>query len=328
MGTAEGPQSGHSTVPHQIDVLIPTYNPKREHLIETLESLLAQKYTDWHALIHDDCSDIDTESIVKPFLKDPRITFKKSPVRLGIGGNWNAGLKATTGRFVAYLFQDDLWSPEHLSHAMDILEENPPIGFVSMAHSYLFDGHSPSTEYYERVQAAMKNVKHGPHSGMEMLRRMLECELTPNVIGEPSFVVIRRYIIDAAGPFLEDMPQALDMEEWLRVLRISKWYYAADGEFGSFRVHGGGTSAVNQEAGYGLSDRLRCFQILLQGLRGEDRRLALQSRDRAVQKMIAKFFTRVGGGGAVSGTSRNNLIAYCLRHPLLMTRCFLQYVFS
>lgn len=311
-----------------IDVLIPTYNPNPEHLTETLKSLLAQKYTDWHALIHDDCSDTDTEAIVKPFLKDPRITFKKSPARLGIGGNWNACLKATTGRFVAYLFQDDLWRPDYLSHAMDVLEEHLDVGFVSMAHAYLFDGPSQSTDYYLRAQAAMRQVQPGPQRGMEMLRWMLARDLTPNVIGEPSFVVIRRYIIDAAGPFLEDMPQALDMDEWLRVLRITRWYYAADGVFGSFRVHGGGTSAVNQEAGHGLSDRLRCFDILLKDLRGEDRRLALRSRDRAVQKMIAKFFARVGGGGVVSGTSRKNLIVYCLRHPLLMTRCFLKHVFS
>lgn len=310
-----------------ISVLIPTYNPKRAHLTGALQSIQAQTNGDWQVLVHDDCSETsEAQSIVEPFLKDSRITFKKSPVRLGIGGNWNACVRQTDAPFVAFLFQDDLWEPDYLERALRAFNEAPSVGFVSLSHRYLCEGVASAPLYDAVKNFTDKSVDAGLHRGREFLRWWIDRELHPNVVGEPSFVVMRRSAMMQAGPFLEDMPQFLDVEYWTRLLTITDWYFAKEKSFGSFRVHPGGASAVNEEAGAGLGDRLRCFESLIGILNGNDRRAAIAARRRAVEKMVIKFFARVGSKKHVSSKSKGDLKKFCLRHPVLIGTSIVKYL--
>lgn len=311
-----------------VDVLIPTYNSDPAHLREALESLRSQTFKDWTAFIHDDCSSVDVGTIVEPFLVDPRFRFRKSEKRLGIGGNWNACVKQTTAPIVAFLFQDDIWSPDYLEQATKILNENPSVGFVSMEHDYHFDNGSPDTGCYSEVAGAKECLASGLHRGKEMLRWWLNRELHPNVIGEPSFVVLRRSTLQKAGPFLEDMSQALDMEMWIRMLLISDWYDEQTHSYGSFRVHGNAASARNALEGHGLFDRLRCFEILIGKVRGDERKAAVTSRNQAIQTMVGKYFARLKKGAKVGGSGSGKLKKFCLRHPLLIISAVLGYFFS
>lgn len=309
-----------------IDVLIPTYNPKPAHLTAALRSLQSQSFRDWQALLHDDCSpNNETASIVEPFLADSRIRFVKSETRLGIGGNWNACLARTSAPLVAYLFQDDLWNPEYLQAAEKALREHPSAGFVSLEHAYKTEGGISIGPFYDAVHTFRETqISAGLHKGRELLRFWLRHELTPNIIGEPDFVVLRRSIMERAGPFHASMTQFLDSEYWLRLLQITDWVYLA-GDYGTFRVHPSAASAVNQESGQGIYDRLDCFEALIRNLRGEDRTLAITARNRALQTMIAKFFARIRSGKNVPGKGSGGLRSFALRHPLLVFSSLCRY---
>lgn len=307
-----------------VDVLIPTYNPRPEHLTEALRSLLAQSCPDWTALVHDDCSSVDVRAIVAPFLSDTRIRFVRSDVRLGIGGNWNACVKQTSAPFVAYLFQDDVWAPSYLAEAMNVLETNAAVGFVSLEHMYTIEGEMTTAPLYEAVRDFRdQHVKAGLHSGTALLTWWIERELTPNIVGEPSFVVIRREAMEKMGPFLNDMPQFLDVEYWTRLLLAYDWYFLR-GNFGAFRVHVKGASAVNQETGQGLFDRLRCFELLIATLSREDRPIAVLARGKALKAMVTKFRRRVGSGKKVSAQGSGELKKFCMRHPILILKAIVQ----
>lgn len=309
-----------------VSVLIPTYNPTKEFLTEALQSLQKQSFQDFTALIHDDCSDSDTEKIIAPFLKDPRFVFKKSSRRLGIGGNWNACVALSDAPLIAFLFQDDVWNPDYLKNAVEALQRCPNAGFVSLDHVYYGDVDMTTMPLYLAVRTfRKKNIRSGIHHGKELLRFWIEHELHPNIIGEPSFVVMKRSLVEQAGEFLNDMPQFLDTEYWLRLLTITDWINLGETEEGIFRVHAGGTSAVNQEAGEGLYDRLRCFERLLTLLSGNDRSTAIDARNRAVQKMIGKFFNRVGSGKKASTKGSGTLVKFCLRHPVVICSGILRY---
>lgn len=320
---------------HTIDILIPTYNPKREHLTVALESLQKQTFQDWRAFIHDDCSpNNETESFVQPFLRDPRITFKKSPVRLGIGGNWNACLKQTSADIVAYLFQDDLWNPLYLEKGLETLQNNPSAGFVSMEHEYKTEGGMTNLPLYEGVQEFRRaNVAPGLHQGKTFLHFWITHELHPNVIREPSFVLMRRSVMQEVGPFLEDMPQFLDTEYWLRLLAITDWYNLTDERYGTFRVHPSAASNVNSITGQGLFDRLRCFEGLIGRLQGEERSVAIKARNHALITMVGKFLKRQKAV-ATTGVKKKNsfdrswIIRFCLRHPLLIVKTIVKYFLS
>ncbi|MDD5751124.1 MAG: glycosyltransferase family 2 protein [Candidatus Peribacteraceae bacterium] len=300
---------------------MPTFNPVPEHLREALTCIRNQTERDWHAVIHDDASTVDVRAIVAPFLADPRFTFIRSDRRRGIGGNWNACLQHVKARIVQFLFQDDLWEPAYLEKGLAILEAHPEVGLVSIDHDYRTESGSANAAYYQELNAFKHaHIPVGEHSGEDVLRLWLKHDLKPGLLGEPSFVMIRRYMVERAGTFLEDMPQSLDNEYWIRCLPTTRWYYLRE-PLGTFRVHAQGASALNDLAGAGLTDRLRIYQILLAELSKTHalRKDTEQSARRALSAMIRKYCTRRASGKKVTltGGGKKTVMAFMMRHPLL-----------
>lgn len=308
-----------------VDVLIPTYNPKESHLREALDGLIKQSHTDWHALIHDDCSSTDTAAIIAPYLADKRFTFVRSDARLGIGGNWNACRKQAKNEYIAYLFQDDVWSPTYLADAVRVLQNNLTVGFVSMEHTYNIEGMNEAAAQYDDVRKIRSEIENGKHERSVLLKKWIQMGLSPNIIGEPSFVVLRRSAMENAGPFLTDMPQFLDVEYWTRILLSSDWYMQK-GDYGVFRVHAAGASAQNHDAGHGLFDRLRCFGLLISKLTGEEKKAAQKAQSKALQGMIGKFFTRLRSGKKIKAQGSGELRKFCMRHPFVVLKAFISYL--
>jgi len=306
-----------------INVFMPTYEPHPQQLAEALDSLLAQTEPRWSLLIHDDASKSDVKSMITRYLKDPRITFARSEKNLGIGGNWNACLRKATAPYVQFLFQDDLWGKTHLERGIQVLEENPSVGFVSLDHIYLFEGNMENrTLYRELREYKKKHLEAGLHRGNAFLLWWIRNELVPNVIGEPPFVMFRRTLLQSVGPFNEEMPQFVDVEYWIRCLQKTDWYYLKE-DIGSFRVHPAAASARNAESGAGIFDRLRCFQGLIASLpSGPVKKEAIAARNRALTTMARKYFNRMKKHEAVPirGSGGSAFKKFCLRHPLLVAR--------
>ncbi|HAI98233.1 TPA: hypothetical protein DCL30_01665 [Candidatus Peribacteria bacterium] len=301
-----------------ISVLIPTYNPDPAHLRAALEGLIHQTYPRWRALVHDDCSTTDTHAIVEPFLNDERLRFLRSPERLGIGRNWNACLRNSSSELVAYLFQDDTWEPQYLKRAADVLLDHPHIGFVSMGHRYQIEGDiQTSGDYSELAHMKEHNLPAGIHDGRKFLREWIVRGLRPNLIGEPDFVVIRREIMEEVGPFHEQMPQSLDAEYWVRLLRVTDWYYLKE-NLGMFRVHPKAATAVNRAHGQGLFDRFQILQTLISDLpRGPDRTTALAAQVEQFREMAAKYSAKKSRGDRITYTGVGCVKRFCVRHPII-----------
>ncbi len=301
-------------------ICIPTYEPDPGFLREAIDSILAQTDRAWTLFIHDDCSKADVASIVEPYLGDKRIRFARSPIRLGIGGNWNACVRQTVGDVVLFLFQDDVWAPNYVATAKGILSAEKDVGIVSMGHAYRFEGRPSSTDAYKEVEEATRAVQPGKHDGKAFLRTWLAMGLRPNVLGEPSFVALRRSTLERTGEFAETMPQFLDADMWCRCLAVTHWWRVAE-EHGFFRVHGAAATARNEETGAGMYDRLQTFERLIAFL--DDRALrsiARRARDTALAGMVKKFLTRLRSGksaGARSGGA-GWMRSFALRHPLLV----------
>lgn len=286
-----------------VSVCLPTYEPKPHHLKAAIESVLNQTFTDWELIINDDASKSDVESVVRPFLTDPRIHFFKSPQNLGIGGNWNAALSPSTGlgvnsakgAYIAYLFQDDLWSPSYLEKAVSVLHREQDVGFVAANHIYRIEGATAavSTGIYKEVEAARNTeMKNGRIHRETFLRHWIERGLRPNLIGEPSFVMLRVALMQRVGPFLEDMKQGLDVEYWVRCLLDSDGWWIAE-SLGEFRVHPSATTARNEESGVGRTDRLRTIKILMHALpSGPLKKLTKSVFRRELVKMGWKWIKR------------------------------------
>lgn len=101
---------------------------------ETIESVLAQSYTNWEMIIVDDCSPDDGAGIaaVKKYTSDPRIKLIESKENRGSSGARNIALKEAKGRYIAFLDSDDIWHPDFLERQMKFMEMlSAPLVFSS-----------------------------------------------------------------------------------------------------------------------------------------------------------------------------------------------------
>ncbi len=99
-----------------VSIVVPAFN--RGFIIgRALESLLAQTYQDWEALIVNDGSTDDTSEVVKEYRKrDARISLIEHDRQKGAQAARNTGLRQARGRWMAFLDSDDQW----LAHSLEV----------------------------------------------------------------------------------------------------------------------------------------------------------------------------------------------------------------
>ena len=106
-----------------VSVIMPSYNTAR-FIRETLESVMAQTYTNWELIIVDDCSKDNTDEIVLPYIDDARIRYLKNETNSGAAVSRNRALREAKGKWIAFLDSDDLWVPEKLEKQIAFMEDN------------------------------------------------------------------------------------------------------------------------------------------------------------------------------------------------------------
>lgn len=100
-------------------IIIPTYN--RANLIgRCLESVIAQTYKNWEAIVVDNYSEDNTEEIISS-LNDKRIHFFKNHNYGVISVSRNFALDKAKGQWICFLDSDDSWSPHKLNAILPYL---------------------------------------------------------------------------------------------------------------------------------------------------------------------------------------------------------------
>lgn len=109
----------------KIEIRIPAY--KRPAMLKrALESLLAQTFPHWEAIVFDDSPKREAEAVVAYF-KDPRIHYQANPTRLGGAENIDQAfsVEPLLGGGFACILEDDNWLlPKFLEENLAICEKN------------------------------------------------------------------------------------------------------------------------------------------------------------------------------------------------------------
>ena len=104
---------------------MPVYNGER-YLAEAIASVLGQTYADFEFIIVDDGSTDGSAVIIGEFVeRDSRIRFIRLERNLGQANARNAGIEATSGKYVAMMDCDDVCLPDRLRKQMNFLEAHP-----------------------------------------------------------------------------------------------------------------------------------------------------------------------------------------------------------
>ncbi len=190
-------------------VVIPVYNVAR-YLRQCLDSVLAQRFTNFEIICVDDGSPDDSVAIIASY-DDARIRLVRQENR-GLAAARNTGINASRGIYLALLDADDFWHPDKLSKHYRHLQLHPEIAISYSASAF--------------VDEAGKALGIGQHPKCEdVSAKDIFCR---NPIGNGSAPVLRKSMlsrlaeaITANGErrmqyFDESMRQSEDVEFWLR----------------------------------------------------------------------------------------------------------------
>ena len=114
-----------------ISVVVPVYNVEDLQLIECIESVRKQTYSNWQLCLVDDCSTM--ESVRKTLQKyegKERIKIEYREKNGHISKATNSGIALADGEYIALLDCDDLLAPNALYEMAKKLNENPKYDFI------------------------------------------------------------------------------------------------------------------------------------------------------------------------------------------------------
>ena len=131
-------------------IVIPTYN-RAELLKRCLDSVEAQTYQNWEAIVVDNYSEDNTEEIVSSF-QDPRIKYVKNHNYGVIAVSRNKALDLAKGDWVAFLDSDDCWLPNKLEYVLPFLED-----YDLVYHGYRQN--IPKTRIFQRRERYFYEIK-------------------------------------------------------------------------------------------------------------------------------------------------------------------------
>ena len=113
-----------------VSVIIPTKN-RCDLLRETLDSLLAQTYSDWEAIVVDDGSEDGTIEMLESSADERIRFFKRDRTPAGAPVCRNIGVENAQGEYLVFLDSDDLLLPHALENRVSIMQQNPELDFAS-----------------------------------------------------------------------------------------------------------------------------------------------------------------------------------------------------
>ncbi|MFD2165468.1 glycosyltransferase family 2 protein [Thalassotalea euphylliae] len=113
----------------KVSIGIPFYNPG--HVFKsTIESVLAQTFTDFELILLNDGSKDESVEIANSF-EDSRVRVVNDGTNKGLPARLNELIALSNGEYIARMDADDLISPERLAKQVAYLDEHADIDLVS-----------------------------------------------------------------------------------------------------------------------------------------------------------------------------------------------------
>lgn len=104
----------------EISIIVTTYN-RKELLIETINSILSQTYSDFELIIIDNFSNYNFFALIDSF-NDPRIKGFQNHNNGVIAVNRNYGIRLAKGKYLAFCDDDDIWHSDKLTKQIEMAE--------------------------------------------------------------------------------------------------------------------------------------------------------------------------------------------------------------
>lgn len=239
----------------RVSICIPTYEPSPTFLAELLDSIERQRYPALEVVVFDDASRRDVAGMVG---HRPGVRFRRGDANVGMVGNWNRAVEASTGELAMVVHQDDVLEAGLLNAYTAEFDRDDDVVLCSCAEVFV--------DEEGRVSQRREPVNRRSHIYRRRRRYVLEHrELVRlslrngQAYGEPSAVMFRRAAFDRVGGYDGSFEHAADVDFNLRVAELGKAVYLATPLLRR-RRHPSNLTRAHVISGATSRDRQRLFQ--------------------------------------------------------------------
>lgn len=225
-------------------IIVPSHKYVERYMIELLESVHNQSYSNWELVVVNACDDPEEAKKLSNAL---RIVDRVREVKLGrnlhISANTNAGIDVANGDYIAFLDHDDILTSTALADIARVLSKNPEID------SFYSDEDKISDRGNSRFYPFFK-----PEFNEEQF-------LTSNYVCH--FSVVRTTLVRKVAGIRVGFEGAQDYDFWLRLYDLKPliWHIAAFSYH--WRVAEGSTAGTVTEKSYASDAGIRALEDYL-----------------------------------------------------------------
>ncbi len=203
--------------PIKVSIIIPAYNAA-ETIAETLESVLAQTYSGWEAVVVNDGSSDETAAIAASFAaRDSRIHTLSQP-QGGEGAARNTGISLAHFDWLLFLDADDWLLPSCLERLTGALALDPGLDAVHCGWARIAPDGKTLGEHY------------CPESGDLFSAFANLCAFPIHAC------IVRRALVEAVGCFDTSLRTCADWDLWQRIARMGAHFGAIPDVLVRYRV--------------------------------------------------------------------------------------------
>lgn len=187
-----------------VSIITPTYNCGK-FIAETIDTVLAQTYTNWEMIIVDDRSTDDTKTVVEEYMaKDSRIKYHLLEENSGAAVARTKAMEIADGEYMAFLDSDDLWTPDKLEKQLKFMQDND-YAFSCTAYEKIEEDGTPLNKRVKTIKKCSYN------------RLLCDCPVGNSTV---------MYSVKKMGKFaVPNIRKRNDDALWLQMLKKEKYIY-------------------------------------------------------------------------------------------------------
>jgi len=207
-----------------VSIIMPAYNAEK-YLRDAVQSVIDQSVQNWELFIINDGSTDDTASVAQEcVLQDARVKLISQENKKQ-GAARNAGIKRSSGDWIAFLDADDLWTPDKLEKQLKAASLQPTAD-VFFSRGYIFSEEVKRTTEYSTIS--------GFFDAKEMYRLEYEGNYVPvlSVLLKASFVA--KIGLQDESRYIQGCE---DWDYWLRLAKSGACFYGMDEYLFYYRRH-------------------------------------------------------------------------------------------
>jgi glycosyltransferase involved in cell wall biosynthesis len=205
-------------------VMIPTYNPRADHLEEALLSVLKQDPgpTQMQIEVIDDHSLDNTASEIIHRIGRGRVTFHRESENRGLANTWNRCIERARGDWVHILHQDDFVLPGFYDVLVQSAEQSNAGALFCRCATVNPTGNWIALSELQRESAGLLDDWHARITVEQLIR----CPA----------IVVRRAVYEQVGGFLPHLRFVPDWEMWQRIASQFPFWFEPS-ILACYRVH-------------------------------------------------------------------------------------------